>query len=74
MKKIARIAAATAAVAAGLGLAGLAATDAQAQPGPFPQWCPGDYWDQGWGNNWDWGRCHDTALLTPRLGRCGFVS
>src|ERR1700733_13705942 len=59
MIKIARIAAATAAVAAGLGLAGLAATDAQAQPGPFPPWCPGDYWDQGWGNNWDWERCHD---------------
>lgn len=60
VKSIARIATTTAAVAAGVGLAGLsAATDAQAQPGPFPQWCPGEFWDPGWGNNWDWGRCHD---------------
>src|SRR6202161_1946276 len=59
MKKIARIAATTAAIA-GLGLVGLgAATDAQAQPGPFPQWCPGEFWDPGWGNNWDMGGCHD---------------
>jgi hypothetical protein len=44
----------------GLGLAGLGvATEAQAQRGPFPQWCPGEFWDPGWGNNWDWGRCHD---------------
>ncbi|MCV7353164.1 hypothetical protein [Mycobacterium parmense] len=44
----------------GLGLAGLGvATDAQAHPGPFPQWCPGDNWDPGWGNNWDWNHCHD---------------
>ncbi len=47
-------------IAAGLGLAGLGApTEAQAQVGPFPQWCPGDYWDPGWGNNWDGGGCHD---------------
>jgi hypothetical protein len=39
----------TFAMAAGLGLAGLGvAADAQAQPGPFPQWCPGDFWDPGW--------------------------
>jgi hypothetical protein len=35
------------------------ATEAQAQVGPFPQWCPGDFWDPGWGNNWDGGGCHD---------------
>ena len=49
-------------ITAGLGLAGLgASTSAQALPGPFPayHWCPGDYWDAGWGNNWDWGNCHD---------------
>jgi hypothetical protein len=60
MNKKVRIAAATAAIAAGLGFAGVAAaSEAQAQPGPFPQWCPGEFWDPGWGNNWDWGGCHD---------------
>jgi uncharacterized membrane protein YgcG len=60
VKNSVRFAAATAVMAAGLGLAGLGvATEAQAQVGPFPQWCPGDFWDPGWGNNWDGGRCHD---------------
>jgi hypothetical protein len=60
MKNNLRLAATTFALIAGLGLAGLgAATNAQAQPGPFPQWCPGDFWDPGWGDNWDGGRCHD---------------
>lgn len=60
MKSSLRLAATTFVMVAGLGLAGLGvATDAQAQPGPFPQWCPGDYWDPGWGDNWDGGRCHD---------------
>jgi hypothetical protein len=59
MNKTVRIAA-TAAVAAGLGLAGFGfATEAHAQPGPLPTWCPGEFWDPGWGNNWDWGGCHD---------------
>ncbi|WP_293342185.1 hypothetical protein [Mycobacterium sp.] len=40
---------------AGLGVA----TQAQANPGPLPTWCPGEYWDPGWGNNWDWNGCHD---------------
>lgn len=45
--------AATALAIGGLGLAGLGiATQAQAHPGPFPQWCPGEFWDPGWGNNW----------------------
>jgi hypothetical protein len=61
-KKILGIAT-TALVSGGLGLAGLgvAAGTAQAEPGPAPQyhWCPGDRWDDGWGGNWDWGRCHD---------------
>jgi hypothetical protein len=42
---------------------GLAAGTAQAAPPPAPtyhhHWCPGDRWDQGWGNNWDWNNCHD---------------
>ena len=40
---------------------GLAAQPAQAQVGPFPDyhWCPGEFWDPGWGFNWDWGNCHD---------------
>lgn len=32
---------------------------AQAQPGPFPQWCPGEFWDPIWGGNPDGGHCHD---------------
>ncbi|HUH72594.1 MAG TPA: hypothetical protein VLZ05_29380 [Mycobacterium sp.] len=22
-------------------------------------WCPGDQWNPGWGNSWDWNACHD---------------
>jgi hypothetical protein len=59
---IKQIAAATA-ITAGLGLAGVgAASIAEAQPaGPLPDyhWCPGQFYDPGWGNNWDWNRCHD---------------
>jgi hypothetical protein len=66
-KSIARVAASTVVMTAGLGLAGLgAAASAQAQPAPFPDyhWCPGEYWDPGYvnkgsGNNWDRARCHD---------------
>ena len=32
---------------------------AQAQPGPFPQWCPGEFWDPIWGGNPDGFHCHD---------------
>ena len=62
MKNIIRGAAATAITTAGLGFAGLgAASVAEAVPGPFPayHWCPGQFWDPGCGNNWDFGRCHD---------------
>jgi hypothetical protein len=51
--------------AGGLALSafGLASGTAQAVPSPAPtyhhHWCPGDNWDQGWGNNWDWRNCHD---------------
>lgn len=64
MNNIKRIAAATA-LATGLGLSGLAAASvAEAFPGPagpMPDyhWCPGQFFDPGWGNNWDWNRCHD---------------
>ena len=55
--------AAAAAITAGLGLAGVGAAGiAEAQPaGPLPDyhWCPGQFYDPGWGNNWDWNRCHD---------------
>ncbi|HUH69130.1 MAG TPA: hypothetical protein VLZ05_09760 [Mycobacterium sp.] len=60
MKITPRLAATIFAMIVGLGLAGLGvATEAQAQPGPFPQWCPGDFWDPGWGDNWDAWHCHD---------------
>src|ERR1700687_5475581 len=74
MKRFSGLAAATFALTTALGLAGLgAATDAQAQPGPFPQWCPGDFWDPGWGDNWDWGGCHDNFRGPGGLGdRGGF--
>jgi hypothetical protein len=61
-KSIARVAASTLVMTAGLGLAALGgAAITQAQPAPFPdyRWCPGAGWDPGWGQNWDWGRCHD---------------
>nr|WP_081485337.1 hypothetical protein [Mycobacterium xenopi] len=62
MKKYTRFTATTVIVTAGLGLAGLgAASVAQARPGPLPDyhWCPGQFWDPGWGPNWDWDDCHD---------------
>jgi hypothetical protein len=63
---IKRIAAATA-IVSGLGLAGVgAASVAEAQPmAPLPDyhWCPGQFWDPGWGNNWDGGRCHDDGYF-----------
>ena len=47
MKSAARFTAASAVMAVGFGLAGLGvATEAEAQPGPFPKWCPGDFWDR----------------------------
>jgi len=75
VKKIGSITAVTAVVAAGLGLAGLGnTTEAQARPGPFPQWCPGEYWDPEWegnywdypgGNDWDWNDCPDNDSGFP---------
>jgi len=62
VNKIKRVTATTAIAIAGLGLAGLgAASIAEAQPGPSVgyHWCPGEWWDPGWGDNWDYGRCHD---------------
>jgi hypothetical protein len=60
MKIYFRLAEAIFAITLGLGLVGVgAAPEAQAQPGPFPQWCPGDFWDPGGGDNWDGGHCHD---------------
>ena len=53
------MAATTLAALMALALAGLEdPTQAQARPGPFPQWCPGDFWDSGWGDNWNQISCH----------------
>jgi hypothetical protein len=72
MKNFARFATATVVIAAGLGLAGLgAATDAQAQPGPFPQWCPRDFWDPVWGPNWDGGTATTAGGDPDRVDRDG---
>jgi hypothetical protein len=60
VKNIKCFAAATAITTAGFAFAGLGvASVAGAQPGPFPEWCPGDSWDPGWGDNWDRNGCHD---------------
>jgi hypothetical protein len=42
---------------------GLTAGTAQAEPGFVPtyHWCPGQYYDPGWGPNWDQGVCHDDS-------------
>lgn len=61
-KNIVRIATAIV-VSGGVGLTGLglATGTAQAEPIPAPMyhWCPGDFWDPGWGFNWEWNTCHD---------------
>jgi len=63
MKSIPRVGLSALIITAGLGLAGLGAAGiAQAQPGPFPQWCPGDFWDPGWGGNPDGFHCHDAGF------------
>ncbi len=70
----------TFAMAAGVGLAGLGvAPHAEAQPGPFPQWCPGEFWDPGWGDNWDGGNCHDnwhggTAIAADTATAAGMAT
>jgi hypothetical protein len=60
---IKRFTAATIVTTAGFGLASLGvASLAEAAPGaPLPDyhWCPGQFFDPGWGHNWDQGRCHD---------------
>ena len=56
-------AAAAVLMSGGVGIAGLAASSgiAHAQPEfvPLYHWCPGDFWDPGWGFNWEWTVCHD---------------
>jgi hypothetical protein len=46
---------------AGAASVGLSAGTAQAEPGFIPayHWCPGQYYDPGWGPNWDQNVCHD---------------
>ena len=50
-----------AAVLAGAAGLGLSAGTAQAEPGNIADyhWCPGQYYDPGWGPNWDRNVCHD---------------
>ena len=45
-------------------------------PLPDYHWCPGQFWDPGWGNNWDWGRCHDDGYFDgePRDRATGTVT
>jgi quinol-cytochrome oxidoreductase complex cytochrome b subunit len=59
-------------MAAGLGLAGLGVpAEAQAQPGPFPQWCAGPFFDNGFVGIWDRTGCHD-VFRGPRPDRGGY--
>jgi hypothetical protein len=59
----------TAVMAAGLGLAGLGApAEAQAQPGPIPQWCAGPFFDNGFVGIWDRTGCHDIYRGPDRGG------
>jgi hypothetical protein len=46
---------------AGAASFGLASGTAQAAPGFIPDyhWCPGQFFDPGWGPNWDQNVCHD---------------
>lgn len=61
----------TAVMAAGLGLAALAApTEAQAQPGPAGQWCAGDFPTNGWVGIRDQTGCH-SILQGPGPDRGG---
>ena len=68
-----RLAATTIAALIALGLAVLEdPAQAQARPGPFPQWCPGDFWDSGWGDNWDQIECHADGQAAPQSGGPGW--
>lgn len=63
MKKLVELTATVVATGT-LGFAGLALSTGIAGAvvgGAAPQyhWCPGDYFDPGWGNNWEPGGCHD---------------
>ena len=46
---------------AGAASFGLSTGTAQAEPNFVPtyHWCPGQYYDPGWGPNWDQNVCHD---------------
>jgi hypothetical protein len=50
-------------VSCGVGVSGIGpvSSTAQAEPiaAPLYHWCPGDFWDPGWGFNWEWSDCHD---------------
>jgi hypothetical protein len=58
-----RRAAAAVLMSGSVGLAGMGVASgiAHAAPAPAPlyHWCPGDFWDLGWGFNWEWFACHD---------------
>jgi hypothetical protein len=50
-------------ISGGVGLTGLGVgigtAGAQPAPAPMYHWCPGDFWDPGWGSNWEGSVCHD---------------
>ncbi|PRI15917.1 hypothetical protein B2J96_07675 [Mycobacterium shigaense] len=70
VKAIPGLAATILAGSALLGVAGVGvASDARALSGPFPLWCPGEYWDPSWGSNWDWASCHDLRMGDPEAPR-----
>jgi hypothetical protein len=50
---------AAAILAGGAGLALSAGPAAAAPSFPDYHWCPGQFFDPGWGPNWDQGVCHD---------------
>jgi hypothetical protein len=68
MRNVMRIATSSLVLTGGLGLAGLgAAAVAEAEPiapPPTYHWCPGEWWDPGWGDNWEGAVAMTTSTAT----------
>jgi hypothetical protein len=58
------------------GLAGGIGPLARAAPPPAPtnHWCPGDQWNPGWGEvyDWEWNHCHDWQGAAGQSGPVGW--